>query len=69
LTLRGRTGGGLVASEDHATGAGLQHAGDGDLDGSVDVVAPAFDDNHRSVVEIADPLSRLFTLLDDVHVE
>ncbi len=57
----------LVAAKDHPAGAGLQHAGHGDADLLVDVVAAPFDDDHRAVVEIADSLARLFAGLDDAN--
>ena len=59
----------FVAAEDHAAGAGLQHAGDRGGDVLVDVVAAAFDDDHRAVFEVADALARFFARLDDPHLD
>ena len=47
----------------------MQHAGDGDIDGLVDVVAAVLDDDHRAVFEVAHALPRLFAGLDDADVD
>src|SRR5688572_413242 len=50
--------------EDHATGHGLKDTGDRDVEVLVDMTSPAFDDDHRPVVEEADTLPGFFALLD-----
>src|SRR5262245_11279315 len=59
----------LELAEDHAAGAGLQHARDSDFHGAADLFAAGLDHDHRAVVEIADPLARLFALLDNAHLQ
>src|SRR5690606_10048301 len=49
---------GLVFGKDHATGVGLQDTGDHDAQLAADLVAGPFDDDHRPVVKIPDPLVR-----------
>src|SRR5262249_52679922 len=52
--------------EDHATRDGLEHAGDGDLNGLAYVGFATLDDDHRAVVEVADALAQFFALLHDL---
>lgn len=42
----------LVLTEDHTTSTGLQHTRHGDANILVDVIPTAFDDDHRTIVEI-----------------
>ena len=55
----------FVAAENHAAGAGLQYAGCGDVHLPVDVFSSRLYDHRGAVVEIADPLPRLFTRFDN----
>src|SRR5690349_8499962 len=56
-------------SEDHPAGDGLQDANHGDFDLVIDHLASAFDDDHGSVVEIGETLTRLLALLDDLDLK
>ena len=53
-------------AEDHPAGAGLEDAGDGQADRLAQVVGPLLGDDHRAVVEVADPLARLLAALDQL---
>ena len=57
------------AAEDHAAGAGLQHAGDENDGVFADVLAAAFDDDHRAVFEVADALTLFFAWFDDAILQ
>ena len=57
------------ASEDHAAGAGLEDAGYGDGDRFVDVRAARLDDHHGAIFEVADPLARFLSSLDDADLD
>src|SRR4051794_8128234 len=46
----------LESAEDHATGTGLERAGDGELHLGVEMLPALFDDDHCAVVEVADAL-------------
>src|ERR1700674_667184 len=58
----------LVArlGEDHAARDGLQHPGHRHRHLLVHGTASALDHDHRSVVEVADPLAGLLSVLDDL---
>src|SRR5215203_5572149 len=45
------------SAEDHPAGAGLQGAGDDELDLLVEVLPPVLDHNHRAVLKIANTLA------------
>src|SRR6185503_14334652 len=55
----------VKAPEDHFAGGGLQHAGNGDVDGLRDQPARVVHDNHGAVIEIGDTLVVLFAFLED----
>ncbi len=59
----------IIAAENHAPGAGLQHAGHGDPHHLIEMLAPSFNDDHRAIVEVPDPLASLFPLLDDADLQ
>src|SRR6185437_15486035 len=52
--------------EDHPAGHGLENARDGDVELGVDGLRAALDDDHRPVVEVADPLPGVLARLDDL---
>src|SRR5262249_25617807 len=52
-------------AEDHPTGIGLQHAGDGDAHLVAYGPTPLLHHHHGAVVEVADTLADLVALLDD----
>ena len=55
------------SAEYHASGRGLQDAGDGNRHVLPDRRPALLDHDHRAVVQIADPLADLIALLDDLH--
>src|SRR5487761_2140719 len=55
----------VEAPEDHLAGGGLQHAGDGDVDGLGDHFARDVDHHHGTVVQVGDALVILLSFLED----
>ena len=49
--------------EDHASCDCLQYTCNGDFDGCTHILSPAFDDDHRAVIEVTDTLAEFFPIL------
>src|SRR5690606_4425747 len=60
---------GVDASEYEAAGAGLEGAGDGEVDVVADARGAVVGDDHGSVVEVADALAGLLAALDEADTE
>lgn len=54
--------------EDHPTGSGLQYFCHFHFDAVTNVPAAVFHHDHRAIVQIPHPLTRLFAFLDDAHL-
>ena len=60
---------GIVTSEDHLAGDGLEDGGNGDLDGLPDHPAGVVHDHHGPVFQVGDALVLLLPLFQDVHFD
>src|SRR5262249_16697937 len=59
----------LDPAEDHPARRRLEHAGDRQVDLMTDGRTPLLHDQHRAIVEVANPLADLVPGLDDAHAQ